>query len=216
MAVEDGSATDWVAWHRDYSDPSSRLSQRLAAVVSRARDALGALPAGRVRLISACAGQGLDVLGALDQHPRSSDVMGRLVEADPGNAEACRVALASAGLTGIESVCGDASTTAAYAGAAPADLVLLCGIFGNISDIDVCETIAHAPMLCAPGAYVIWTRHRQEPDLTPRIRHWFASSGFEEHAFDSPGPGEWSVGVHRLAARPVPLRQGVRLFTFIR
>jgi hypothetical protein len=31
---------------------------------------------------------------------------------------------------------------------------------------------------------VIWTRHRRPPDLTPRIRAWFTSAGFEELAFD--------------------------------
>lgn len=111
---------------------------------------------------------------------------------------------------------GDASTSDAYTGIAPADLVLLCGIFGNISDADVHHTIVNASMLCAPGAYVIWTRHRRAPDLTPFIRRWFEGAGFEEVAFDSPGLGMWSVGCHRLTAEPQPLREGVPLFTFIR
>ena len=34
-------------------------------------------------------------------------------------------------------MCGDASTTSAYRGAVPADLVLACGIFGNVSDEDI-------------------------------------------------------------------------------
>jgi hypothetical protein len=215
MEAADG-ATDWVAWHRDYADPTSALSQRLGAVVARTRDSLDVLPTGPVRLISSCAGQGLDVLAALEGHPRSADVVGRLVEADPHNSSVSARAFAAAGLGAIESVCGDASTTDAYVGSDPADLMLLCGIFGNISDEDVRNTVVHASMLCSPGAHVIWTRHRREPDLTPSIRRWFDESGFEEVAFDSPGPGMWSVGAHRLVSEPVPLRQGVRLFTFIR
>ena len=213
---DDGGTTDWVAWHRDYADPSSALSRRLDAVVARTREALDVLPPGPVRLISSCAGQGLDVLAALDGHRRSADVVGRLVEADPHNSSASARSFAAAGLGAIESVCADASTTDAYVEFAPADLVLLCGIFGNISDEDVHTTVAHASMLCSAGAHVIWTRHRREPDLTPSIRRWFDENGFEEVAFDSPGPGMWSVGAHRLASEPVPLRQGVRLFTFIR
>lgn len=208
------STTHWVEWHSDYEDPESQLSQRLAVVVTRARDALDAFPAGQIRLISACAGQGHDVVAAVKDHPRSVDVVGRLVEADPYNADSSRRALAAAGIEGIESVCADASLTDAYAGIAPADLVLLCGIFGNVSDQDVHDTVTNASMLCAPGAHVIWTRHRRDPDLTPRIREWFGHSGFDEVSFDSPGPDRFSVGVHRLAATPVPLRAGLRLFTF--
>lgn len=215
MEPGDG-ATDWVAWHRDYADRTSALSQRLGVVVARVRGALDVPPPGPVRLISACAGQGLDVLAALDGHPRSADVVGRLVESDPHNSAVSARAFATAGLGAIESVCGDASTTDAYVGIVPADLLLLCGIFGNISSADVRTTVAHASMLCSRGARVIWTRHRREPDLTPSIRRWFAECGFEEVAFDSPGPGSWSVGTHRLVSEPVPLRPGVRLFTFIR
>lgn len=65
---------------------------------------------------------------------------------------------------------GDAAQSDAYVGAVPADLVLLCGIFGNVSDADVRRTIEAAPQLCAPRAEVIWTRHRRDPDLTPSIR----------------------------------------------
>jgi hypothetical protein len=74
------------------------------------------------------------------------------------------------------------------------------------------------PSLCAAGATVIWTRHRAEPDLTPTIRRWFIEAGFEEEAFDSPGPGtnSFSVGVDRLSADPQPFKPGRRLFTFIR
>ena len=65
---------------------------------------------------------------------------------------------------------GDAGATAACAGAAPADLLLLCGIFGNVSDGDIAWTIAAVPSMLTAGGTVIWTRHTGEPDLTPRVR----------------------------------------------
>ena len=80
----------------------------------------------------------------------------------------------------------DASRVASFADALPADVLLLCGIFGNVSVADIERTVAAAPALCAPGATVIWTRHRREPDLTPRIRAWFTGAGFEELVFGSP------------------------------
>lgn len=110
----------------------------------------------------------------------------------------------------------DAGTTDAYERAVPADPVLLCGIFGNVSDADVEGTIAAAPSFCRPGALVLWTRHRKEPDLTPRIRGWFASPGFLEEDFITPAHGIWSVGAHRFRGSPQPLVPGQRLFTFVR
>jgi hypothetical protein len=35
-------------------------------------------------------------------------------------------------------------------------LVLVCGVFGNISAKDIEGTIARLPQLCADGATVIW------------------------------------------------------------
>jgi hypothetical protein len=37
------------------------------------------------------------------------------------------------GLDGVHVVAGDASITDAHAGALPADLILLCGVFGSIT-----------------------------------------------------------------------------------
>ena len=210
------AASSWTSWHDDYDDPASALAQRLVVVVARIRDALDALPPGPVHLLSVCAGQGRDVVAALRDHPRAGDVVGLLVEADPHNVEVARSSLAGAGLGRIEVRCADASATDAYAGLEPADLLLLCGIFGNVPDDDVHRTVQHAPSLCARGAWVIWTRHRRRPDLTPTIRGWCADAGLEELAFDSPGEDSFSVGTARVVVGPSPFVPGVRLFEFVR
>jgi hypothetical protein len=134
-------------------------------------------------------------------------------------------ARAGAALTGaaVEVVTGDAGTVDAYAEAVPADLVLVCGVFGNIPDDDIRHTVDTLPQLCAAGATVIWTRHRKAPDVTPAIRTWFAAAGFDEVAFRSEDEseadptdrtGRFGVGAHRLTAGPQPLQAGTRLFTF--
>jgi hypothetical protein len=86
-------------------------------------------------------------------------------------------------LRGVKPVVGDASVTDAYRGAVPADLILLCGVFGNISEVDIANTINHLPQLSAAHATVIWTRHRHPPDITPFIREKFDRAGFDELAF---------------------------------
>jgi len=205
----------WAEWHEPYDDPRSPLSRRLAVVQRHIRDALDDAAPGPIRLISVCAGQGRDVAGALDGHRRGADVAGRLVELDPDNAAVARSLLEGARVTGVEVITGDASTTAAYAGAVPADIVLVCGVFGNVSDDDIRNTIELLPTLCRVGATVIWTRHRFEPDLTPTIRRWFAELGFDEVAFDAPGEDFFGVGANRLTAPPRPSRNDRRLFTFL-
>lgn len=59
----------------------------------------------------------------------------------------------------------DAGVTDAYLGAVPAEVVLLVGILGNISDGDLARTINHAPALCRPAATPLWSRARARGDL---------------------------------------------------
>jgi hypothetical protein len=207
--------TDWVAWHAAYGDPASSLSARLRLVREHLSRALDAAPAGPVCLISLCAGQGHDVLGVLPGHPRRRDVRAVLIESDPRNAAVARRGAAEAGLARVEVRERDASRVSSFADAVPAHVLLLCGIFGNVSDGDIRRTAEAAPALCAPGATVIWTRHRRAPDLTPRVRAWFRGAGFDEVAFDAPGTaGLTGVGVCRLAVPPAAAPPREPLFTF--
>lgn len=207
---------DWLEWHRRYDEPSSALAQRLQVVQDHVRQALHEAPPGPVRVVSMCAGQGRDLLGVLAGHPRRDDVRARLVELDQRNVAIARQATADAGLPGVEVVAGDAALTDAYAGAVPAEVILACGVFGNISDDDVSRTVRYLPTLCAPGGAVIWTRHRRPPDLTPAVRAWFAERGFEEVAYTTADGTFFGVGTHRLQGTPAPLPPGRRLFTFLR
>jgi hypothetical protein len=206
------SHSDWFAWHSPYDDPGSALSRRLAMVQARLADALHRCRPGRVQVVSMCAGQGRDILGVLAHHPRAGDVVARLVEADPRNAGLARKGASP--FAGVEVVEADAGSTDAYAGAVPADIMLACGVFGNISDDDIHRTVAAFPSLCAPGAAVIWTRHRLEPDVTPQIRDWFRSAGFAEEAFGVSADTLMAVGSHRLTGKVLPFRAGRYLFRF--
>jgi hypothetical protein len=170
-----------------------------------------------VRLISICAGQGHDVFGVLPGHPRRGDVTAVLVELDRRNVEAAHRSIARTGLTQVEIIEGDAGTSDVYASFVPADIVLACGIFGNITDPDLERTVRNLSMLCRTGASIIWTRHRLDPDLTPQIRAWFKESGFEDLSFDAPDNASKSgIGTVSLVGPPLPHEVGFRFFTFIR
>jgi len=213
----DESVKDWVAWHRGYEDPSSSLSKRLERVIWHLGRALDRASAGHIQLVSLCAGQGHDVLGTLPGHPRRADVSALLVEANATNAALARERAAASGLTQVRVREADASLVTSFADALPADVLLLSGIFGNVCEADIKRTVDAAAVLCAKGATVIWSRHRRPPDVTVRMRGWFASNGFDEVAFDALDTEFLTgVGVHRLTrspARAVPYPNGP-LFRF--
>lgn len=207
---------DWQAWHAPYADDSSPLARRRRVIQSHIRAWFDARPKAPVRVVSACAGDGRDLLEVLAERAATNQVSATLVELDPRNAAAAQAYAQDVGLEGIEVRCTDAGLSDAYVGAVPADLMLLCGLFGNISDADVTGTIAALPQLCAPDATVIWTRSRREPDLTSTIRRWLADRSFDEAAFTAPDGALFTVGVHVFGGQSEPLRLGEVWFRFVR
>jgi hypothetical protein len=212
------ASRDWYAWHADYDRPGSGLARRLGWVQGRIRVALDEAQPGPLRAISLCAGQGRDLLGVLATHPRRGDVTARLVELDPRNAEVARELAASAGLPGVEVVTGDASRASQYAMLAPADLVIACGLFGNVTDADVQRTIGYCTQLCATGGTVIWTRGRRMRegghDLVPQVCAWFEERGFERQWLSDPQFTQ-CCGAHAFRGTPAPLDHDAVMFTFI-
>jgi hypothetical protein len=205
---------DWHEWHTAYDDPDSALARRLATVRQQVRTALDGAPAGPLRALSMVAGQGRDLIPVLASHPRGRDVTARLVELDPRNTALAREAVAAAGLSQVEVITGDAALIDHYADIAPADLVLICGLFGNITEADIATVISHVPELTRRGGTVIWTRHRHDPDLVPQIDAWFAEQGCHAVFISERGVG-FGVGAHRFDGDPVPPRRGTKLFEFV-
>ena len=112
---------------------------------------------------------------------------------------------------------GDAGTSDAYAGAVPADLVLACGIFGNISDA---RHRAHDPL---PAVAVRAGRMGavDPPPARPRAcssacRAGWSRSGLEPIEVEVADDATFGVGANRLVVDPPPFEPGQHLFTFIR
>ena len=203
---------DYVEWHRAYEDPASGLSWRLRTVQAHIRRELDARP-GPVRILSACAGDGREVLGVLTERDDAARVSATLVELHPDIAAQARTA--AAGLPAhVEVRERDAGHSDAYLGAVPADLVLLVGIFGNVDAADASRTIAAAPQLCAPGALLLWSRGGGD---NAAVRERFAAAGFTELDYAARESGSRpALGAVRYAGPATPLVSGKRLFTFVR
>ena len=211
---------DWHAWHAEYDDPGSSLSRRLDVVRAQLTSLLTDA-AEPVRLLSLCAGDGRDTVPVLASTP--ARVTAVLVELDPELADTARASAHARGLRDVEVRTADAGTTSSCADAVPADVLMACGIFGNVTDADVARTVATLPSLLAPGAHVIWTRGCRVPqdptevvgDPSQAVRDHFADAGFEEVAFVRPDDASYRVGVHRWPRPGLPFRSGVRMFSFV-
>ena len=209
-----GELRDYLAWHDAYDRPGSSLHLRLLMVQEFVATAFDEAPPGPIRVVSLCAGQGRDVITVARRHRRGSDVVGRLVELDPRNVEVARALIADAGLTGLEVLEVDAADTSAYVGAVPADVVLACGIFGNITDEEVERTVHFLPSLCAPDAWVIWTRAPRGDDILERIDGWFVDAGFESRAVVVGKHDIFGAGAVQYRGDPRPLDPTLHLFDF--
>ena len=128
---------DWVEWHKPYEVEDSFLSRRLAIVKEKLREAIQA-GHSPLSIISICAGQGHDVIDVLAEQSYRTDIKAHLVELNEKNVIEARQRADNAKLASIDIVQGDAAALKAYEGIAPAGIVLACGIFGNISDQDIC------------------------------------------------------------------------------
>jgi SAM-dependent methyltransferase len=202
-----------VAWHNTYSDRHSSLARRLTVVRRRIGEVLDARDDAPIRILDLCAGDGRDLLPEIAARPHRR-VHAVLVELDEKLAQTAR-AQASA-LAAVEVRQADAGDIASFADVIPVDLLLLCGIFGNVSTADIRATIGHVSSLLAPGGTVLWTRGWSTgDDLRPSIRRWFREAGLCEIAFDGE-PERFGVGVCQLVEGAVTSRPTHgRMFTFV-
>jgi hypothetical protein len=169
-------------------------------------------------VLSLCAGDGRDVLPVLAERDDSSDVCTTLIELHPILAQRARNFATEAGLRSVTVRTGDAGNTAAYAGSVPADLVIMIGIFGNISDDDVRRTIRTAPQLCRPGATLLWSRGTNATDRNASVRAWLGAASFAEQdylEFDDHEGERAALGSARYDGPLQPLTPGLQLFTFL-
>lgn len=209
---------DWKDWFASYDDPESPLVKRLAVVQQGIKRAIDEAPPGVISILSLCAGEGRDLIPVLAEHPRRADVRARLIEFDPVIAQVARDSVASAGLGAIvDVVTGDAADPTLFGDYAPANLLMLCGIFGNITEADIQKTVTRAAHLTALGGTAMWTRHRHDPATIPRIHGWFIAAGFSDLWESDPElPTVIYVAANRQEREPTPLPGDDKLFTFVR
>ncbi|MDB9522565.1 class I SAM-dependent methyltransferase family protein [Dolichospermum circinale CS-1225] len=207
---------DWLEWH-DLYNTEAKLQQRLEIVREYISYSLDNSPTGAIRIVSACAGDGRDLLGILANHPRAKDVYARLVEINPNLVERGRESIEFLGLTKqIEFIHGDATAADNYVGAVPADIVIVCGIFGNLADEnELNRLLGNLSFLSKKGAFVLWTRgHSQGIAHSETVRKYLSQLDFEEINFKLTATGDMGVGIHRYLGENLLTPKEEKLFVF--
>lgn len=74
--------SDWSEWHDAYAKPDSGMGDRLTAVRDQIQRHLDSTAPNPVPGVSACAGDGRDLLGVLTTRPDADRVTALLVEYD--------------------------------------------------------------------------------------------------------------------------------------
>ncbi|MFK0730802.1 MAG: class I SAM-dependent methyltransferase family protein [Gloeotrichia echinulata GP01] len=207
---------DWYEWH-DLYKTEPKLQQRLEIVREYIAYSLNASKNGAISILSVCAGDGRDLLGTLKNHPRAKDVSARLVEINSDLVKSGRATIESLGLTKqIEFINDDATIATNYLGAIPADIVIVCGVFGNLADeAELNRLLDNLSFLSKPGAFVIWTRgHSNDIPHSDNVRKILRASRFEEVSFKLTATGDMGVGLHRYLGENLPQPKEQQLFVF--
>lgn len=95
---------DWYQWHQPYTDRDSALSRRLRIVQSHIAAWLDERPEPLLTVVSACAGQGRDLLEVLAPRPDAARVRATLIEYDERNVAAGRERIRQLGLAAVSMV----------------------------------------------------------------------------------------------------------------
>jgi hypothetical protein len=184
----------WNNWPaRAYERDSYR--HRLAAVEQHVCDALDCAPAGEIRVVSICAGDGRDLIDVVATHPRRGDVSAWLVEADRNSVEA---GIASAKAIGLQdSFCflrTDATKYETYQNIPRADILLLCGVWGHVPAEERDAVARACGALSRQGGSVIWTRGvRLGMERLDEISAHFRAPQWKQKSLTITSDRKWAV-----------------------
>jgi hypothetical protein len=207
----------WNDWPQEVYQRQS-YQQRLAKVQEHFAECLDNAPRGPVRVLSLCAGDGRDVIGVLSSHPRRFDVTAWLVESNWNSVAIGVRHAASAGLEkSVNFLCGDATLNVTYKNIAPAEIVLLCGVWGHVAANQRALLVDGIASLCKFEGAVIWTR-----GLVPKmsrlleIQSHFAGLAWNKVRLSTTPDQKWAIATYRYSGPLHQVSNSGRLFRFQR
>jgi hypothetical protein len=209
---------DWAKWHDNYK-VSPALKERLSIVRKHLSKCCISLPKGSIKIISICSGDGRDLLGLMEYHPRKQDVSALLVENNEELVDTGRKSIHEAGFeTQLKLVLSDATLFSTYDNYCPANIVLFSGVFGNVRVEETPNIIRNLRSLCNTDSYIIWTRHCRVNNGLKHIefiRNQFTENDFEETYYEQTADGTFIIGTNKFCGNKIDLSAETKLFDFV-
>jgi hypothetical protein len=205
----------WSGWP-DEAYKREGFQQRLSFVHDHLTECLNTAPRGAVRILSICSGDGRDVLGVLESHRRATEVTASLVELDSQSVAAGESRAKESGLeSAVRFLNTDATVFETYQAIAPADIVLVCGVWGHVPADERGQLVRAIECFCKRDGRVIWTRgvekgrHRLE-----EIAAHFPDANWKK-VRESIGP-KWGVMTHQYCGPQRAIPATGQIFNFTR
>lgn len=190
--------------------------QRLTAVQEHLCECLDDAPPGPIRILSMCAGDGRDVIGAVRSHRRRKDVVAWLVELNSQSVELGKGYSVNAGLErSLQFINGDATSYSTYKSIGAADIVLVCGVWGHVPAHEKSMLVKAISTLCKPGGSVIWTRGTSKGIARVReIESLFATNWWDKGRITYTPDATWAVATYRYCGPSQELPADGQIFHF--
>lgn len=207
----------WSGWpDKIYQDQSYR--QRLEAVQGQIKGFLDTAPAGPQRILNICAGDGRDVLGAIGDHPRRTDVLAWFVELDSDSVNQGRQTAAKLGLDNLTRfINGDATVYSTYQPIGRADLVIACGVWGHVPTFEMPSLVRAMATFCNPGGRLIWTRGVSRGiEKVRELEALFDEQLWDDHQLTFTPNKAWAVATYRYRGPMLELPADGQIFNFQR
>ena len=205
----------WHGWP-ELAYQQEAYQRRLSAVQQHLTESLDCAPSGSLRIISMCAGDGRDVIGVLKSHRRRQDVATVLVELNCQSIADGAREMQTAGLqNNVEFLNADATAYETYKHLGPANIVLLCGVWGHVPASERVRLIGALTSLCLPGGTVIWTRGIAKGlERFHEIQATFPMSSWKQDRVTFTSDQKWAVVSHRFLGTPTELPSSGPIFRF--
>jgi hypothetical protein len=207
----------WSGWPTEaYAENRYRL--RLETVQKHLIHCLDIAPPGPLRLISICAGDGRDVIGVLQTHQRRNNMSAWLVELDPQSVAAGICYSSIVGLQDtVRFINRDATDYATFDDIAPADIILVCGVWGHVPARERVSLAGALPALCRPCGTVTWTRGISNGTARlHEIESLFMRPTWERVRITLTADKRWAVASYRYDGQAMVLPRSGRIFNFER
>ena len=182
-------------WHLNHNDMNSTPYKRNKDEQNLIKTCLNSIK-NNVNIISICSGQARDILPILAGKKDNNKINTYLIDTDLECLEYADNYAKENKIPNVHLINKNAGLRETYNDIPQADIIIICGVFGHLSLLDIKSTISFIKHLLNENGFVIWSRHKFDNDISEDIKNIFKELNFNELAFVSPEDEPYTLGLH--------------------